>query len=159
MNSQHYNDKEVSSSKSKNLIDEIINIAKFKKLDDKYIITDICRNMNFKYEFDGDICNVYHSSFGFSISFTKKNCKSVAGFIDIKLFNSKDKQKFISFLRNVVNNKEMNISPNHLKDILDNVLDKNMKEISKVENGIRIYLSKIMSDERELIFITMKLNA
>lgn len=159
MNSQHHNDEKVNLSRNKNLIDEIVNIAKFKKLDDRYIITDICRNMNFKYEFDGDICNVYHSSFGFSLSFNEKNCKSLAGFIDIKLFGSQDKQKFISFLKNVIENKEILISENYLKNILDKVLDKNVKEISKIENKTRIYVSKIMSDERELIFITMELNA
>lgn len=159
MNSQYDNDEKVYLSKSRNLIDEIVNIEKFKKLDDRYIITDICRNMNFKYEFDGDICNVYHSSFGFSLSFNEKNCKSIAGFIDIKLFGLKDKQKFTSFLGKIIENKRMNISVNYMRDVLDKVLDGSIKEIVKVENGTKIYFSKIMSDERELVFVTMKLNA
>ena len=159
MDSQYQNNKSLCLDRNKNLLNEIINIEKFKKLDDKYMVTDICRNINLKYEFNENQCSIYYKSFSCSISFDKNNFKSLVCFIDSKLFNSVDKDKFILFLKNIVENKQLDISVKYLRNILNKVLDGAVKEVKEIKDNVNLYIEKIVNDNREIIFMMVNLNA
>ncbi len=156
LNSQYHNDEKFYSNGNRSLIDEIINIEKLRKLDDRYIITDICKDIDLKYYVDDEVFNVYHSSFGFSLSFDNKTFKSLAGFIDVDMSTAKDKDRFILFLKNIMKSKKINLSGRYFREILNKFLDKNVKEIIDFKDDIRIYTSKIVDNDRELIFVTIK---
>lgn len=159
MDSQYQNNKSLCLDRNQNLLNEIIDIEKFRKLDDKYMITDICRNINLKYEFNENQCSIYYKSFSCSILFDKNNFKSMACFIDSKLFNSVDKDKFISFFKSIVENKQLDISVKYLRNILNKVLDGAVKEVKEIKDNFNLYITKIVNDNRELIFMMVNLNA
>lgn len=159
MDSQYRNNKSLCLDRNQNLLNEIIDIEKFRKLDDKYMITDICRNIKLKYEFNENQCSIYYKSFSCSISFDKKIFKSMACFIDSKLFNSVDKDKFILFFKNIVENKQLDISVKYLRNILNKVLDGAVKEVKEIKDNFNLYIKKIVNDNRELIFMMVNLNA
>lgn len=157
MSSEHnYNNNLLD--KQKYSLDSSINLDKFKKLDDRYIITKICKNINIKYEFEEDRCNVYYRSFALNISFNDENkFKSIASFIDLNLFKKDDEKKFISLLEGIVINKNMKISVKYLRETLDAILNNVIREKRENSNGIDFYINKIVSINRELIFMLITL--
>lgn len=159
MDSHYQNNKSLCLDRNKNLLNEIIDIEKFRKLDDKYMVTDICRNINLKYEFNENKCSIYYRSFSCSILFDKNNFKSMACFIDSKLFSSVDKDKFILFLKNIAENKQLGIFVRDIRNILNKVLDGAVREVKENRDKFNLYIEKIVNDKRDLIFMMVKLNA
>ena len=79
--------------------------------------------------------------------------------LDSKLFNSVDKDKFISFFKSIVENKQLDISVKYLRNILNKVLDGAVKEVKEIKDNVNLYIEKIVNDNRELIFMMVNLNA
>lgn len=159
VNSQHQNDKSLCLDKDMNFLNEIVDMKKFKKIDSRYIITDICKNMNLKYEFNNEGCNVHCNSFSFNITFHENDFKSVACFIDPKYFNDVDEDKFIIFLKNIVIRKDLDISFMNLRSVLIKLLRGKINEFKDKTDKYEFYVSKIIRENRDLIFVMMKLNA
>ncbi|BAK81649.1 hypothetical protein [Candidatus Arthromitus sp. SFB-rat-Yit] len=157
MRSEQNHDKKLSNNES--LFKDIVNLDKFKKMDDRYIISDICKNTDFKYDFKNDSCNIYYRSFALNISFDIMNkFKSIAGFIDLNLCGLSDKNKFISLLDKIIFKKELDISISNLREIIDNVTEDIIKEYNIRGNKLNFYINKIVNIDRELIFMLINLN-
>lgn len=159
VNSQHQNDKSLCLDKDMNFLNEIVDMKKFKKIDSRYMITDICRNINLKYEFNEENCNVYSNSFSLNISFHKNDLNLVACFIDPKNFNDVDEDKFIIFLKYIVIGKQFDIYLTKFRGILIKILKGKINEFKDKIGDYEFYVSKIISENRNLIFIMIKLNA
>lgn len=159
VNSQHQNNKNLCLNKDINLLNEIVDMKKFKRIDSRYMITDICKSMDLKYEFKEDSCNVYSGSFSFNISFHKNDLNVVVCFIDPKDFNDVDEDKFIIFLKCIVINRQLDISLTNLRSILIKILKGKIEEFKDKKDNCEFYASKIINDNKELIFIMLRLNA
>lgn len=159
MNSQHYHNKDLYLNKSRNILNEIVDIEKFKKLDDRYMITKISKENNMKYDFDDNQCNVYYRSFGLNFSFDKNNLKTIVGFINPLLFNSEDEDKFMYFLKNIFKTKEITVSSKYFRELLNNVLKGEIKEGKYFKFNMNIYVNNIKNEDRNLIFMMITLNA
>lgn len=157
MDSQQRISKSLFLDKNRNLLNEIINIEKFKKLDNKYMVTEICRDLKLKYIIDCNEINIYYKSFVMNIAFNKNIISNISVFIDPEIFNKEDKDKFMLFIKNLKMKKNLNISVDNFEICLYKILDKNIKELKFKNNNLNIYLSKIINQGKELIFI--KLNA
>ncbi len=157
MDSQQRISKSLFLDKNRNLLNEIINIEKFKKLDNKYMVTEICRDLKLKYIIDCNEINIYYKSFVMNIAFNKNIISNISVFIDPEIFNREDKDKFMLFIKNLKMKKNLNISVDNFEICLYKILDKNIKELKFKNNNLNIYLSKIINQGKELIFI--KLNA
>lgn len=159
MRSEHNYDKKLLNKKDY-LFTDIIDLDKFKKLDDRYIVSDICKNTDIKYDFKCDSCNIYYRSFALNISFNSLNkFKSIAGFIDLNLCGKVDKDKFISLIEGIISNKKLDISINNgMKEIIDNVIKDVIKEYKiKGSNG-DFYINRIINTDRELVFMLINLS-
>jgi len=156
--SEHNYDKKLLSKKD-SLFMDIVDLDKFKKLDDRYIVSDICKNTGIKYDFKCDTCNIYYRSFALNISFNSLNkFKSIAGFIDLNLCVKADKNKFISLIEGIISNKRFDISINSLREIMDNVIKDTIKEYKiKISNG-DFYINRIINTDRELVFMLINLD-
>ena len=159
MNSQRYHNKDLYLNKSRNILNEIVDIEKFKKLDDRYIITKISRENNMRCDFDDNKCNVYYRSFGLNFSFDKNNLKTIVGFINPLLFNQEDEDRFMYFLKNIFKAKDIVISSKYFREFLNNVWKGEIKEGKYFKFNMNIYVNNIKIDDRDLIFMMIELNA
>lgn len=151
MDLQHYRNSSVCFTT--NLLNEIIDLNKYKALDDRYIVSNICKNTNLKYEFAENICNVFYKSFSVSINFNERLFKSITCFIDLNLFNLEGQRKFIKLIEDLLTNKNINFNGNYLKNILNSVLNNTVIEIKDNNVEFNFYINKIINDAREFIFI------
>ena len=153
MDLQHSRNRSLCLNKSKNLMDEIVNINKFKALDDRYIITNICKDTDYKYEFTEDKCNIFHKAFSLSVNFNNQIFKSITSFIDLESFKLEDEHKFIKLFGDLLVSKNINVNINYLKNILHEVLDNKVKEIKEIKDEFSLYINKILTHHREYVFV------
>mgnify|MGYP003372693370 FL=1 len=159
MNSQYRESRNLFLNKDRNFLNKIIDIEKFKKLDDRYIITEICKNIKLKYEITEEFCNIYYKSFTMNLTFNYNKIKRLAIFIDSKLFDKNDEEKFILFIENLEMNKNWNFPMNDFKLFLHKILNENVKEFNFEDENVSIYFGIVNGIGRELIFIMIDLNA
>lgn len=157
MDSQQRTSKSLFLNKDRNFLNEIIDIDKFKRLDNRYIITEICKDLNLKYEIEYDGINVYYESFVMNICCNEENINNISVFIDKELFDRDHKDKLILFIKNINMKKNWSISINDFETCLYKILDDIVKELKFKNDNLNIYLSKIFNQGKELIFI--RLNA
>lgn len=153
MDSQYEKNKCLFLDNNRNFLKEIINIEKFRDLDRRYMVVDICREMNLKYDFKNDDCSVYSKSFVSNISFNGLNLKSITCFVYQEFLDDIDQRKFVSFLRHLVKDYDLNISFEYLNGILNS----GVKEFKNETDKCEFYLRKIIRDDRELFFVMINI--
>lgn len=139
------------------LLIDVVDINKFKSLDDRYIITDICKKLKLNYKIGEDVINIYYRSFVSSVRFVNNRILSMSFFIDNKFFIENDMLKFLSFINRISINKDLNISVEHFKNLILRISDNSIKACKQIRENTTIYISRIMNINRELIFLLITL--
>ena len=94
-----------------------------------------------------------------NLTFNYNKIKRLAIFIDSKLFDKNDEEKFILFIENLEMNKNWNFPMNDFKLFLHKILNENVKEFNFEDENVSIYFGIVNGIGRELIFIMIDLNA
>mgnify|MGYP003369111949 FL=1 len=116
-------------------------------------------DIKLKYEITEEFCNIYYKSFTMNLTFNYNKIKRLAIFIDSKLFDKNDEEKFILFIENLEMNKNWNFPMNDFKLFLHKILNENVKEFNFEDENVSIYFGIVNGIGRELIFIMIDLNA
>lgn len=159
MNSQYRQSGNLFLNKERNFLNQIVDIEKFKKLNDKYLVTEICKNIKLKYEMTEEFCNIYYKTFTMSLTFNDDKIKRLAIFIDSELFDEDDEEKFILFIENLKMNKNWDFNTEDFRLFLHKILNENFKEFNFEDENMSVYSGIVNSVNRELIFIMIDLNA
>lgn len=157
MKSEHKWENSRDSNIRDKLLFDIIDINRFKSLDDKYIITDICKKLRLKYTWNNDTLNIYDRSFVLNIQFLSNRIRSIAMFIDNNLFRERDMGRLSHFMDKIIINKGLNISVGDFKNIIKVIREDLIKESREVRENVEIYISKIININIELIFLLITL--
>lgn len=144
MNSQYKKDNCVFLSKK----NEIIDVNRFRKLDIKYKIVDVCKELKLHYEFNESSCSVYSPTFVSNISFNGLKINSIVCFVDREFSNDSTKKKLTSFLKELT---DSSVSSKHL----NSVLNEEVKELRNVNDEVEFYARRVMTDNREMHFISI----
>ncbi len=158
MKSEHNKEQSQTLNLKEELVSEFIDLNRFRKLDDKYMVTDLCKKSKLGYKVKEDFINIYHRSFGGSISFNENKVKSIFLFVDFSVFLNDNKEKFKAFLKGMIREKSLNISVNNLENMINKVNLNIVKELKISENNESIYISKIYNINKELVFLLITLN-
>ena len=155
MDLQHSKNTSLCLDRDKNLLNKIVDIDKYRALDDRYIITNICQNTDLKYKFNEDSCNIYYRSFSMSINFNKQLFKSIICFVDINAYELESENILINLFKDLLFNKNINMNVGYFKNCLCKISNGTVREIKDVKNDFNLYISKIENENREFMFIMM----